>query len=85
MYWPVGYADVGLPWSYLATNAQDQPPTMTEGCYISGRKREAHLEVPSFDRADAEMARAYDIHPVVLSNRERCLKKGIANTFVEVG
>ena len=48
---------------------------MTGRSYSPEFKLQVVLEALSSDRADAEITRAYDIHPVTLSNWKRCLKE----------
>jgi len=54
---------------------------MTGRSYSPEFKLQVVVEALSSDRADAEIARAYDIHPVTLSNWKRRLKEDGAKAF----
>jgi len=54
---------------------------MSKRSYSPEFKLQVVLEALSSDRADAEIARAYDIHPVTLSNWKSRLKEDGAKAF----
>lgn len=54
---------------------------MSKRSYSPEFKLQVVLEALSSDRTDAEIARAYDIHPVTLSNWKSRLKEDGAKAF----
>lgn len=54
---------------------------MSRRKYSPEFKLQVVLEALSSDRADAEIARAYEVHPVTLSNWKKKLQEGGAKVF----
>lgn len=64
----------------LLTNKPTQT-AMSNRTYSPEFKLQVVLEALQSDRADAEIARAYEVHPVTLSNWKRKLKEDGAKAF----